>query len=95
MSPGARILKHFKVAAEKIASGKVYFSSEIPKRPTFLLTTVHSGHPSGKTACILKNPEKAGMDRKPKVFFSSPTKCLRIRARVSHPDIVKYVQSNI
>jgi hypothetical protein len=60
----ARILKHFKVAAEKITLGKVDFSSEILKQHTILLTAPRSSHPSRKTAWMIKNPEKAGMDRK-------------------------------
>jgi hypothetical protein len=36
----ARILKHFKVTAEKIALGKVNFSNGILKQPTFSLTAV-------------------------------------------------------
>jgi hypothetical protein len=36
----ARILKHFKVAAEKIALGKVNFSNGILKQPDFSLTAV-------------------------------------------------------
>jgi hypothetical protein len=45
----ARILKHFKVAAEKIALGKVDFSREILKQTTFLLTAARSSHSSRKT----------------------------------------------
>jgi hypothetical protein len=37
-STRARILKHFKVTAEKIALGKVNFSNRILKQPTFSLT---------------------------------------------------------
>jgi hypothetical protein len=41
---GAQILKHFKVTAEKIALGKVNFSSGILKQPDFSLTAVcHCG----------------------------------------------------
>ncbi len=36
----ARILKHFKVTAEKIALGKVNFSNGILKQPDFSLTAV-------------------------------------------------------
>ena len=40
----ARILKHFKVTAEKIALGKVNFSNGILKQPDFSLTAVcHCG----------------------------------------------------
>jgi hypothetical protein len=37
---GARVLKHFKVTAEKIALGKVTFSNGILKQPDFSLTAV-------------------------------------------------------
>jgi hypothetical protein len=37
----ARILKHFKVTAEKTALGKVNFSNGILKQPDFSLTAVH------------------------------------------------------
>ncbi len=44
--PWAWIFKHFKVAAEKIALGKVDFASEILKQPTILLTAARSSRPS-------------------------------------------------
>ncbi len=82
----ARILKHFKVVAEKIALGKVDFSSEILKQPIILLTAARSSHASRKTAWMFKNPEKAGMDRKisfhgKSCLFSPSMKCLRILAQ--------------
>jgi hypothetical protein len=41
----ARILKHFKVAAEKIALGKVNFSNGILKQPDFSLPAIcQCGH---------------------------------------------------
>ncbi len=84
-----RFLKHFKVAAEKIALGRLFrWNSYLP---TFSLTAARNGHPSRKTAYMIKNTEiQVGKEIylfKPKVIFSAAVRSVRIRARHSKESV--------